>query len=59
VTTSFDNKCKLWNSRDWTLLRTITGHENKVTSASISKDYKRVYTSGMDKKVMVWDMDDV
>jgi len=47
-TSSYDNKCKIWGSKgiignqnlcdDWVLLRTLSGHENKVTSISATKD---------------------
>jgi U4/U6 small nuclear ribonucleoprotein PRP4 len=38
LTTSYDNKCKIWSTGDWVLVRTLTGHENKITSTSVTKD---------------------
>ena len=38
LTTSYDNKCKIWSTGDWVLIRTLTGHENKITSVSVTKD---------------------
>ena len=40
MTSSYDNKCKIWGSTgetgDWILLRTLAGHENKLTSVSMT-----------------------
>ena len=30
VSASFDNSAKVWSTRDWSLLRTLSGHEGKV-----------------------------
>lgn len=50
-TTSFDNTFKIFGTKciingqntcdDWVPLRTMKGHENKLTSISVTKDLKR------------------
>ncbi|CAM9544584.1 unnamed protein product, partial [Sphacelaria rigidula] len=30
VSASFDSSAKVWSTRDWSLLRTLSGHEGKV-----------------------------
>lgn len=29
ITTGYDNKCKIWSSDDWILVRTLTGGHEK------------------------------
>ena len=63
-TSSYDKKCKIWGSRnimygenlgdDWVLLRTLSGHENKVTSISHTKDLKYIITTSFDKTFKLW-----
>lgn len=64
-TSSYDRKCKIWGARDimygenladdWVLLRTLSGHENKVTSISHSKDMKYIITTSFDKTFKLWE----
>lgn len=56
VTTSYDDKCKLFATGDWILLRTLTGHENKVTSACMTKDLKYIITTSFDRTFRLWQM---
>jgi len=60
VTSSYDNRVKLWGSGSnfedsgTVLLRTLTGHENKVTSASFTKDLKYILTTSFDRTFKLW-----
>ncbi|CAM9214705.1 unnamed protein product [Choristocarpus tenellus] len=54
VTSSFDGMAKIWSTRDWSLLRTLSGHEGKVTGCGISPDERRVVTCSFDRTVKVW-----
>ena len=66
ITTSYDQKCKIWGAKnvlfgenladDWVLLRTLSGHENKVTSVSHTSDFKYIITTSFDKTFKVWKM---
>ncbi len=63
-TSSYDNKCKIWGSKsfiqgenladEWVLLRTLSGHENKVTSISHTKDLKYIITTSFDSTFKLW-----
>ena len=55
-TTSYDGKCKLWATGDWILVRTLNGHENKVTSVSYTKDLKYIITTSFDRTFKLWEM---
>jgi U4/U6 small nuclear ribonucleoprotein PRP4 len=56
ITTSYDNKCKIWATGDWILVRTLTGHENKITSACSTKDLKYIITTSFDRTFRLWEM---
>ena len=54
LTTSYDNKCKIWSTGDWVLIRTLTGHENKITSVSVTKDLQNIITTSFDRTFKLW-----
>jgi len=63
VTSSYDHKCKIWSAGNQcledqgaTLLRTLTGHENKVTSACFTSDLKYILTTSFDRTFKLWRM---
>jgi len=56
LTTSYDNKCKIWSTGDWVLIRTLTGHENKITSVSVTKDLQNIITTSFDRTFKLWQM---
>jgi len=60
VTSSYDNKCKLWSAgcpdSQSVLLRTLSGHENKVTSACFTKDLEHILTTSFDRTFKLWKM---
>ena len=37
---SYDNKVKLWDTRDYECLKTMEGHEGRVMGADVSDDGK-------------------
>jgi U4/U6 small nuclear ribonucleoprotein PRP4 len=55
-TTSYDNKCKIWTTGDWILVRTLTGHENKLTSVNATRDLKYIITTSFDRTFKLWEM---
>ena len=59
LTSSYDNKVKIWGSSgetgDWIILRTLNGHENKVTSVNMTKDMKYVITTSFDRTFKLWE----
>ena len=64
-TTSFDNTFKIFGTKciingqntcsDWVPLRTMKGHENKVTSISVTRDLKRIITTSFDRCFKIWE----
>ena len=64
ATCSYDNKCKLWGTKsiiggvntvdEWVQLRTLSGHENKLTSVSFTTDLKYILTTSFDKTFKLW-----
>jgi U4/U6 small nuclear ribonucleoprotein PRP4 len=55
VTTGYDNKCKIWSTGDWILVRTLVGgHDNKVTSSSHTKDLQYIITTSFDRTFKLW-----
>ena len=63
-TSSYDNKCKICGSKsvicginsaeEWIALRTLAGHENKLTSVCHTRDLKYIITTSFDKTFKVW-----
>ena len=54
VTSSYDYTAKIWATGDWIPIRTLSGHENKVTSANVTKDLKYVLTTSFDRTFKLW-----
>jgi len=59
LTSSYDNKCKIWGctgeTGDWIILRTLNGHENKVTSVNMTNDMKYVISTSFDRTFKLWE----
>ena len=56
LTSSYDHKIKVWAAGDWVLVRTLTGHENKVTSVNATKDLKYILSTSFDRTFKLWEM---
>lgn len=54
TTVSYDNKIKMWNAHDWSLVKSVQGSESKVTSISSTADTKYMATTCFDRKWMLW-----
>ena len=55
LTASYDRTAKIFSAVDWTLERTLAGHEDKVMCADVSRDgTNSVVTVGFDKTVKLW-----
>jgi len=54
LSTSYDNKVKLWSMRDFSLLKTMEGHEGRVMCGDISDDGQYFATAAMDHTWKLW-----
>ena len=54
LSSSYDNKVKLWSMRDYSLLKTMEGHEGRVMCGDISDDGRYFATAAMDRTWKLW-----
>lgn len=54
LTSSYDRTTKLWHGTDFSLVKTLAGHESKVMRAEISPDSSFIATSGYDRTWKLW-----
>lgn len=57
ATASVDSTVKLWNTDDWTLVRTLRGHSGMIRSVVWNRDGRTLATGGGDGLIIVWDVD--
>ena len=55
---SGDHKVKLWRVADGTLLATLTGHWDRVTSVVFSHNGEMLASGGMDMNIKLWRVSD-
>jgi TPR repeat protein len=55
VTASVDKTARLWDARDGTQLRVLSGHDDQLSSAAYSPDGKRIVTASDDKTIRIYD----
>jgi WD40 repeat protein len=51
-----DNNIKVWRVDDGELIHDLAGHSNWVQALALTRDGRRVYSAGMDKKILAWDL---
>eukprot|EP00974_Lingulodinium_polyedra_P109341 10578983-Lingulodinium_polyedra.AAC.1 len=54
---SFDGKVKVWSTRDYSCLQTLTGHEGKVMGGDVSHSERHVASVGFDRTLKIWARD--
>ena len=57
MTGSADRTIKLWDTASGALKLTLTGHIEQVTGLAISPRQPYMFSCGLDKKVMCWDLE--
>jgi len=58
ATAAYDKTWKLWSTRDWSLIKTQSGHEGRVMSLDASPDGKYFASSSFDRTWKLWEKDD-
>ncbi|KAK1554257.1 hypothetical protein Q3G72_009800 [Acer saccharum] len=54
VTGSYDMTVKVWSGRDFKLVKTLSGHEAKITSLDVGADGNYIATVVHDRSVKIW-----
>ena len=54
VTTSYDQKAKIWDAATGKRLADLTGHEKAVYSSSFSPDGQKLVTASADNTAKIW-----
>lgn len=57
VTGSADRTIKIWDMASGHLKLTLTGHTEQVMGLAVSDKYPYMFSCGLDKKVMCWDLE--
>jgi len=57
ATSSYDNTAKIWSHPGWAPLKTLSGHEQKVTSIDVSPDGNFLATTSFDRTFKLWGPD--
>lgn len=54
VTASYDMTAKVWSSKDFKPVRTLSGHESKITSLDVVADGQCIVTVSHDRTIKLW-----
>ncbi|CAL1370988.1 unnamed protein product [Linum trigynum] len=54
VTASYDTTAKVWSGKDFTHVKTLSGHESKVTSLDVTSDGECIATVSHDRTIKLW-----
>lgn len=58
MTSGYDNVCKIWHGKRFTLQKTLAGHEGKIMGSDVSRlGDLRVATVGYDRTLKLWEPD--
>jgi WD40 repeat protein len=56
ASSSADQNIKLWSTKNWSELSTLSGHTDEVWSVDFSLDGSQLLSAGKDKNIKVWDI---
>lgn len=57
VSASYDKTVKVWSHPGWAPLKTLTGHEQKISCVDVSPDGQYVVSSSFDRTFKLWTSD--
>ncbi|KAF2468141.1 U4/U6 small nuclear ribonucleoprotein-like protein Prp4 [Lindgomyces ingoldianus] len=58
VSAGFDKNIKIFSADDWSLCKSLKGHQSPVLSTDISRDAAWICSGGKDRTVKLWARDD-
>ncbi len=59
LTSSYDATFKMWNNRDWSIVKTFSvSSDGKLTSIGLTKDNRHILTTSLDRTVKLWTLKD-
>eukprot|EP00798_Chlamydomonas_sp_ICE-L_P015680 gene15680-21786_t len=60
VSGGYDNTVKIWSAKDFSLVKTLAGHEGKVMCVDVASDGSHLVASGSyDRTIKLWAPDSV
>lgn len=54
ATASFDGHAKVWGTRDFRLLKQLSGHEGRLVGIDITPDESKIVTASHDRTFKLW-----
>lgn len=54
ATASYDMTAKVWSSRDFKPVKTLSGHEAKIMSLDVASDGQFITTVSYDRTIKLW-----
>ncbi|XP_078442813.1 WD-40 repeat family protein / small nuclear ribonucleoprotein Prp4p-like protein [Wolffia australiana] len=54
ATAAYDTKAMVWSAKDFKPVKTLIGHEGRVTDLDITSDGQTIATVGHDKTIKIW-----
>jgi U4/U6 small nuclear ribonucleoprotein PRP4 len=59
VSSGFDKAVNIFSADDWSLCKSLTGHDGVVLSCDVTSDAKWIASCGRDRTVKLWARDDM
>jgi U4/U6 small nuclear ribonucleoprotein PRP4 len=57
ISSGFDKNVNIFSADDWALVKSLSGHSGNVLSVDVSDDAKWIASSGHDRTVKLWGID--
>ena len=54
VTSSYDATVKIWGGGDWTMIKSLSGHDGQVSAVDVSADAEMIASCSLDKTWKIW-----
>lgn len=57
ISGSYDNTCKIWNSKVGKEIKTFCGHSKPISSLTLTADNKYIISGSYDKTIKMWNFE--